>query len=125
MDKFPAKTGGSTARRPTTRRSALLTAYFDGNTVTALWNYAQHYAMSDHSYDTEFGRSTPGALNLVSGQTGGVIGRTRPASSPPTRARWGRRRHRGRLLYGDPDPFYDGCASRGDATVTTSGQQHR
>ena len=35
-------------------------AYFDGNSVTALWNFAQHYAMSDNSYDTTFGPSTPG-----------------------------------------------------------------
>ena len=46
--------------------------YYDGNTVTALWNYAQHFAMSDNSYSTTFGPSTPGALNLVSGQTHGV-----------------------------------------------------
>ena len=46
--------------------------YYDGNTVTGLWNYAQHYAMSDNSFDTDFGPSTPGALNLVSGQTHGV-----------------------------------------------------
>ncbi len=35
--------------------------YYDGNTVTALWNYAQHFAMNDNSYDTTFGPSTPGA----------------------------------------------------------------
>ncbi len=46
--------------------------YFDGNTVTALWNYAQHYAMNDHSFGTTFGPSTPGAINLVSGQTNGA-----------------------------------------------------
>src|SRR5215470_18657022 len=40
-------------------------AYFDGNTVTALWNYAQHFAMSDNSFNTTFGPSTPGALNLI------------------------------------------------------------
>ena len=45
--------------------------YYDGNTVTGLWNYAQNYAMSDNNYDTVFGPSTPGALNLISGQTGG------------------------------------------------------
>ena len=26
----------------------LVMGYFDGNTVTALWNYAQHYAISDN-----------------------------------------------------------------------------
>jgi len=45
--------------------------YYDGNTVTALWNYAQNYAMSDNNYDTTYGPSTPGAINLVSGQTYG------------------------------------------------------
>ena len=43
--------------------------YFDGNTVTALWNYAQNFAMSDNSYGTTFGPSTPGLLNLVAGNT--------------------------------------------------------
>ena len=47
--------------------------YYDGNTVTALWNYAQHYAMSDRFFGTTFGPSTLGALNLVSGQTNGVV----------------------------------------------------
>src|SRR5215469_6313489 len=28
--------------------------YYDGNTVTALWNYAQHFALSDNSFGTTF-----------------------------------------------------------------------
>jgi phospholipase C len=48
-------------------------SYFDGNTVTALWNYAQQFAMSDNSFNTTYGPSTPGAINLVSGQTHGVV----------------------------------------------------
>jgi phospholipase C len=47
--------------------------YYDGNTVTALWNYAQHGVLFDHSFDPAFGPSTPGALNLISGQTGNVV----------------------------------------------------
>ncbi len=43
--------------------------YYDGNTVTALWNYAQYYAMSDNFFDTEFGTTVMGHLNLLSGQT--------------------------------------------------------
>ena len=43
--------------------------YYDGNTVTALWNYAQRFALNDNSFGTTFGPSTPGALNLVAGQT--------------------------------------------------------
>ena len=27
--------------------------YYDGNTVTALWNLAQHFAMSDNSFGTD------------------------------------------------------------------------
>ncbi len=39
--------------------------YFDGNTATGLWNYAQNYAMSDNMFDTAFGPSTPGAVNVI------------------------------------------------------------
>jgi phospholipase C len=46
--------------------------YFDGNTVTALWNYAQHFALNDNMFGTTFGPSTPGALNLVTGNTFGA-----------------------------------------------------
>jgi phospholipase C len=46
--------------------------YFDGNTVTGLWNYAQHFSMSDNFFGTTFGSSTPGAINLISGQTHGA-----------------------------------------------------
>jgi phospholipase C len=53
--------------------TGLTMGYFDGNTVTAMWNYAQHYALNDHSFGTTFGPSTPGALNLISGQTNGAI----------------------------------------------------
>ena len=47
--------------------------YYDGNTVTAIWNYAQHYAMSDNSFATTFGVTVAGHLNLVSGETHGWI----------------------------------------------------
>jgi phospholipase C len=47
--------------------------YYDGNTVTGLWNYAQQYAMNDNAFATNYGPSTPGALNVVSGQTYGAI----------------------------------------------------
>ncbi len=63
MDLFPVHGGFGASQ---------VMGYFDGNTVTGLWNYAQHFAMSDNSYGTTFGPSTPGVLNLVSGQTNGV-----------------------------------------------------
>jgi phospholipase C len=49
----------------------LAMGYYDGNTVTALWNYAQHFAISDNFFDTEFGTTVMGHLNLISGQTHG------------------------------------------------------
>jgi phospholipase C len=56
--------------------------YFDGNTVTALWNYAQNFAMSDNSFGTTYGPSTPGAINLIAGNTHGVIGATQTGVGP-------------------------------------------
>lgn len=47
----------------------LAMGYYDGNTVTALWNYAQHFSMSDNFFATEFGVTVEGHLNLISGQT--------------------------------------------------------
>ena len=47
--------------------------YYDGNTVTALWNYAQHFSMSDNAYGTGYGPSTPGAFNVTSAQTYGTL----------------------------------------------------
>jgi phospholipase C len=46
--------------------------YYDGNTVTGLWNYAQHFSMSDNSFGVTFGPSSPGAINVAAGDTGNV-----------------------------------------------------
>ncbi len=67
LDKFVATLNGSKCKD-----KSIVMDYYDGNTVTALWNYAQHFALSDHSFDTIYGPSTPGAINLVSGQTHGA-----------------------------------------------------
>src|ERR1700730_14652802 len=75
MDGFPAWVG--TAGPPptpppvTVTTKGLVMGYYDGNTVTAFWNYAQYFALNDNNYTTQFGPSTPGALNLISGQTNG------------------------------------------------------
>jgi len=75
MDLFPMSVGtaGPPPGSGPGTTTGLTMGYYDGNTVTAFWNYAQHFAMSDNSYDTDFGPSTPGAINLISGQTNGVI----------------------------------------------------
>src|SRR5215471_17431194 len=66
MDQFvqTVGTGPGTDGILTCKKTDVM-GYFDGNTVTGLWNYAQHFAMSDNSFNTTFGPSTPGALNLV------------------------------------------------------------
>jgi phospholipase C len=73
MDKFVenTETDKCTGQPVLFGQPGLVMDYYDGNTVTGMWNYAQHYALSDNSYDTTFGPSTPGALNLISGQTYG------------------------------------------------------
>lgn len=77
MDLFPLYTGtaGGTPNLypPIVNTKGLTMGYYDGNTVTAMWNYAQHYAMNDNSYNTQFGPSTPGAINVISGQTNGIV----------------------------------------------------
>lgn len=76
LDLFPlfvGKSGPPPAGAGVPGTTGLNMGYFDGNTVTAFWNYAQHFAMSDNSYSTIFGPSSPGAINLVSGQTNGAV----------------------------------------------------
>lgn len=70
MDKFPESTGSASSTcNSYGKGTGVVMGYFDGNTVTAMWNYAQHFAMSDNSYGTMFGPSTVGALNLIAGTT--------------------------------------------------------
>jgi len=73
MNRFPDTVGVGPCSKPDYGHGkALVMGYYDGNTVTALWNYAQNFAMNDNSYSTTFGPSTPGALNLIAGQTHGA-----------------------------------------------------
>ncbi|TNC25395.1 phospholipase C [Amycolatopsis alkalitolerans] len=84
MDKFVenTETDKCTGQPVLFGEPGLVMDYYDGNTVTGLWNYAQHYAMSDNSFDTQFGPSTPGALNLISGQTHGAQAVTSVTNQP-------------------------------------------
>ena len=65
--------GSPEAVPPGASSSPAVLDYYDGNTVTALWNYAQHFAMDDNMYGTNYGPSTSGALNVTAGQTYGAI----------------------------------------------------
>ena len=167
-DAYPANTGNNltlaqclaghnylgvpeTVPAGTPSTNAAVMDYYDGNSVTGLWNYAQQYAMSDNMYGTTFGPSTPGALNVTSAQTYGAIcasptdgssinapacaapaglNTTDPAASnitagpaqPPGPG----------TVIGDDDPTYDICsylpgADRGDGdspagTITMGGK---
>lgn len=83
MDKFPEFTSSANNCANTAapapagnlefEHNGMAMSYVDGNVVTGLWNYAQHYAMSDNSWADNFGPSTVGAVNVVSGQTGGAV----------------------------------------------------
>ena len=68
VDRFVEETGPTGAGCDPTK----VMDYYDGNTVTALWNYAQHFSMSDNSFGTTFGPSHVGAVNLVSGNNHGA-----------------------------------------------------
>ena len=107
MDKFPVYTQVESCSPPDTTPPGLVMDYYDGNTVTALWNYAQRFAMSDNNFDTTFGPSTPGVLNLVSGQTHGAT----PAVLAGVTDNG--------TIYGDADPTYDQCSA--GSTVAMSG----
>ena len=109
MDLFPATVGvgGSSFCDPSFsygKGKGLVMGYFDGNTVTALWNYAQNFAMSDNSYGTTFGPSTPGLLNLVAGNTYPATPSAASAKVVPNSAGPG-------TLVGDLDPSGDVCSA--------------
>lgn len=96
--------------------------YFDGNTVTGLWNYAQNFAMSDNFYSTTFGPSTPGALNLISGQThGATVGPSTTIATLQTDGDiTGCDQNQVCTVIGDPQPAFDDCSTR--ETVQMSGK---
>jgi phospholipase C len=119
MDLFPSSlgTGNSAAPEsltPPLNTAGLVMGYYDGNTVTALWNYAQHYAMNDNSFGTMFGPSSVGAINLVSGQTNGVTATNAAVSGSGTNidGEISSDGNGGIGVTGDPQPLGDACDSR-------------
>lgn len=87
--------------------------YYDGNTVTALWNYAQNYAMSDNFFDTEFGVTLEGHLNLLSGQTHGVTVMAGKAKSSQLA---------NGSVIANMQPFYDDCAAGQTPNIVMTGK---
>jgi phospholipase C len=124
MDKFVQNTDVESCAPPDKTAPNLVMDYYDGNTVTGLWNYAQHFAMSDNSYSDTFGPSTPGALNVTSANTFGAIcgpssavfGGTSCTAAPGSAAATpGSPQPQGtESVYSDADPNYDICSSTQD-----------
>lgn len=105
MDKFPEFVGSQSGNPGCDygHGKGLVMGYYDGGTTTALWNYAQHFAMNDNSFGTNFGPSTVGALNLVSGQTHGATPGPEVTAGSVT---------------GDPQPTGDACTSRDNVAMS-------
>jgi phospholipase C len=112
MDAFVQNTNQESCSAPDKSMPNLVMNYYDGNTVTGLWNYAQNYAMSDNSFSTVFGPSTPGAINLVSGQTHGGYAVT-PAGAKTTDSYVVASPDANGVgtVINDPDPAFDDCAN--------------
>ena len=114
MDAFVANTGTATSGGAGAFGTvAQVMGYFDGNTVTAMWNYAQNYAMNDNTFSDSYGPSTPGALNVVAGTTNGAIKGVGTANTV-TNA------DGSMTLINDTDPAGDTCSSTTSTVQMTS-----
>ncbi|WP_035321704.1 phospholipase C [Peribacillus kribbensis] len=105
MDNFVTGTG---------KGSSLVMDYYDGNTVTALWNYAQNFAMSDNSFNTVYGPSTPGAINLISGETHGADLFDKNGQKVTNDIL---NEYENRTLTGDPNPYFDKASTGATAKM--------
>jgi phospholipase C len=117
MDKFVTTVGNGAGKSPTGQACNAndVMNYYDGKTVTALWNYAKTFSMSDNSFGTTFGPSSPGAINLASGDTGGVDKTINGADTNGDTVPDGKG---GRSLIEDAQPYYDDCSTRDAASFS-------
>ena len=127
MDMFPQTVGNGGGKSPEGGACAAgdVMNYYDGNTVTALWNYAQRFSMSDASYSTTFGPSSPGAINLVSGDTGGVdmghvVNNPSVATAANPNADLTADGTGGYSLTSDAQPYWDDCSYRDAVAMSGS-----
>ncbi|MGA8247105.1 MAG: alkaline phosphatase family protein [Nocardioides sp.] len=123
MDMFVQKVSVDTCTGGLYGAPGLAMDYYDGNTVTALWNYAQHYAMSDRSFGTTFGPSSPGAINLVSAQTHGFIEvdpvTLQQVPTPGSYVLASPDADGVGTVVNDPDPAYDDCSDKNHTSSNT------
>jgi phospholipase C len=117
MDKFITTVGNGSGTNGVGQpcQASDVMNYYDGNTVTGMWNYAQQFAMSDNSFGTTFGPSSPGAINLVAGDTGGVDKMINGAATNGDTVADGKG---GTSLIEDAQPYFDDCSTRDAASLT-------
>lgn len=124
MDAFPKDTGNHCHHPHAYWAPGLVMDYYDGNTVTALWNYAQRFAMSDNNYGSQFGPSSIGAFNLVEGRTALVYAvNPKTGKRVPLPSRIGSVNPKTGLgtLYSDQVPRFDDCSSGSGPQVVATG----
>jgi phospholipase C len=117
-DLFPLYTGkGTPGGAGVFGTTGQVMGYYDGNTLSALWNYAQNFAMSDNAWTDTYGPSTPGLLEAVSGQTNGMqlVLNTDHRTSFYVDDGQG-----GKTMIGDVDPANDVCSSQTDTALMSS-----
>src|SRR5580658_719924 len=108
MDLFPRSVGaadGPNLGKGIAATTGLTMGYYDGNTATAMWNYAQRYAMSDLFFGTTFGPSVVGAVNLISGQTNGAVNDGNAGGSMASDG------NGGYTLINNAEPLYETCST--------------
>jgi phospholipase C len=118
MDQFvqvATAYGSSSASCDVGYGNSTVMGYYDGNTTTAFWNYAQNFAMNDNSFGTNFGPSTVGVLNLIAGTTHGATVTSGNAAGTVGS---------GGSVVGDPRPSaaLDDCTLPKKVLVTMSGK---
>ncbi len=124
MDHFVQSTGvdaGSKTPGGAPCLASQVMDYYDGNTVTALWNYAQNYSLEDDSFGVTFGPSAPGAINVAAGDTGNVDtshesgGPGNPVTVSTSTSPDGDITPDGKggfSLTNDAQPYWDDCSTR-------------
>ncbi len=128
MDKFVEKTETDkcTGQPVLFGEPGLVMDYYDGNTVTGMWNYAQHYALNDNSFNTVFGPSSPGAIDLISGNTHGVQAVDPVTHEPVSDAYTVQSPDANGVgtMINDPDPAWDDCSDKNHTSTDNLATMH-
>jgi phospholipase C len=122
MNLFPKYTGkGTPGGVGAFGTKGQVMGYFDGNTVTALWNWAQHFALNDNAWSDAYGPSTPGMLEVVAGQTNGmkIVATSKKPSTLAAVSYYIADGQGGWTMINDVDPGADVCSVPADQALMT------